>query len=234
MAAIGLAAAGWSIWTPPPGDRLDTLSLTYGEALQIVTFGTSLTSEPAWPDLLANELETCLEHPVSVTRIAAPGMGSTWALTQLEQVIAVQPDLVLIEFAINDADLRDGVSRRSSLAQHRDIIQSLNRALPDTELVLMTMSPAQGLRSLIRPFLASYYADQAKIAESENIALLDLYGRWLDLPAPERKAPDGLHPSNAQTAALIVPALVETLGRAAGSHCLNITDFPKDPNPSNL
>ena len=111
-----------------------------GAPLRIVAFGTSLTAPPGWPEALVAQLETCLGRPVVLTRVAGPGQGTAWALAQTDRVIAARPDLVLIEFAINDADLLDGIGLAASRANHGRLLDALAAGLPRAQMVLMTMN----------------------------------------------------------------------------------------------
>jgi acyl-CoA thioesterase I len=189
--------------------------------LRLTVLGTSLTANYDWPDRVADGLAQCLGPRPQITRIAMPGANSDWGLRQIPAVIAAKPDIVLIEFAINDADLRDGVWLNTSAANHRQMILALQAALPDTRVVLLTMSPAQGLRGLIRFRLGRYYLQYQDVARQTGAGLIDLYPRWLALPEAEKGlARDGLHPDPAITAALIVPVITAYLRKAiAGDAC---------------
>lgn len=175
-------------------------------ALRITAFGTSLTAPPqTWPDDLAIRLEQCRRARVTVTRVAGPGRGSDWALDQTARVVTTAPDLVLIEFAINDADLRDGVSLATARDQHRALIADLRAALPGVRIALMTMSPAHGLRGWIRPRLAAHYHQYHDLARAEGVGLIDLYPRWRVLAREDRGLEaDGLHPDPVVAAGVIV------------------------------
>jgi acyl-CoA thioesterase I len=126
---------------------------------------------------------------------------------------------VLMEFAINDADLWDGLSPKDSRATHLAVIRALQAARPGMRIVLMTMSPAQGLRGLMRPRLAQYYAGYAELATDSNLGLVDLYPRWRVLPRAARGLQDGLHPTDAAAQALIVPVLLRYLSRLIEADC---------------
>lgn len=208
----GAVLASAVLFRPAPqvGDR-PAPALPDGP-LRVVAFGTSLTARNGWPDRFAAAFETCRGAQVELIRVAMPGKGSDWGLTALPEVIAAEPDLVLIEFSINDADMRDGVSLRQSRSQHDAILSQLRSARPDAALVLMTMSPAYGLRGLTRPRLGHYYAAYGPLSVEHDTGLVDLNARWMDLPRPDRKAPDGLHPTDEQTQRLIDPALTAYFG----------------------
>ena len=223
LVAVGCALIGAGmVWgwlqgaNPSPRDRaIAAWGVESGG--HIVAFGTSLTAGNGWPDRVQARLAACLGTDIALSRVAEPGQGSAWALIQVPRVVALAPDIVLIEFAINDADLRDGVSRAQSLAQHRALIAALRADLPDAVLVLMTMSPAYRMRGALRPFLPGHYADVAALAVDEDLGLIDLYPRWrsTDLPHPS----DGLHPDDAATAQVIDPVLVQALAQGRSETC---------------
>ncbi|MEV8468179.1 SGNH/GDSL hydrolase family protein [Fluviibacterium sp. DFM31] len=218
LAALALAAGlAVLLWPRPPGDPADRALTPWEDPARparILAFGTSLTARGSWPEDLAATLTACLGHPVQMTRVAQNGMGSTWALAQLDRVVAARPDLVLLEFSINDADLLDGVSRRTSRARHAALLDALARDLPDTRVLLMTMSPVAGVvRHLQRPWLGAYYGIYRDLAADHGVGLADLYPRWRVAPAD---LPDGLHPAPGETAQLAVPVLARMIGAAAG------------------
>lgn len=189
---------------------------------RIVAFGTSLTLGNPWPDRLAQALSACFGHPVEMIRVADYGQDSGWALTQIDRVVAAAPDVVLIEFAINDADLRDGVSPAQGRARHDALVAQLAAALPETRLVMMTMSPAYGLRGLLRPRLAQHYQGVRALAEAAGLGLADLTPRWRGQPRPA----DGLHPDAAATRQVIDPVLLGLFGQATGRVCPAVEAAP--------
>jgi len=185
---------------------------------RIVAFGTSLTDGNDWPDRLAENLTVCFAHPVEVLRVAKPGAGSTWGLEAVFQVIALSPDVVLMEFAINDADLRDGVGLSQSAEQHIEIASDLQAALPDAQIVLMTTSPAFGLRRWARPRLPEYYDQVIVVAQTTGVAVMDFYPRWRENDLREAFA-DGLHPNDSATSQIMDSVLLDGFARATGREC---------------
>ena len=187
------------------------------DASGIVILGTSLSHEASWPDRLTHALTNCGLHPAPMTRITRPGAHSGWGLAQLDRVVAVRPAVVLIEFTINDADLRDGLWLEQSRSNHREIIVGLQEALPDTRLVLMSMSPARGLRGFLRPALEDYEAMLVELAAAYDLGFVDLAPRWRAFLANHPGSlPDGLHPVDQAATAVILPVLVPALARAWG------------------
>lgn len=216
IGALAVLAGLWLVWPAGPGpstDRALPRPLPEG-ALTIVAFGTSLTAPPqSWPDHLGPALAACLGIPVDLQRVAGPGMGSDWGVTQSNAVAALSPDLILMEFAINDADLTDGVTLRQAAENHAKIVSNIAENAPSAQIVLMTMSPAQGLRGWIRPWLPDHYSAYRRLAADLDLGLLDLYPRWLALPTAARGLDaDGLHPDPTLAETLILPAVLAYLG----------------------
>lgn len=196
---------------PPLPDRADSAPLT------VVAFGTSLTASNPWPDTLQTQLAACFDGPVKVVRVARSGEGTNWALSHWEEVVAQDPDVILLEFAINDGDLWDGIPPDQSRAQHVALLDHLSSALPDARILLMTMNPVTGLQRLKRPRMASYYAINHDLAERYGTGLADFTPRWLALPVGW--APDGLHPSAEAANAMLPPVLAPMIAAAAGRTC---------------
>jgi acyl-CoA thioesterase I len=223
--ALTLASAGFLLtgeWEDSvstlPDDRPLWLKDPAQRPLVIVAMGSSLTAWPDWPDKLGRALGTCPDLSVEIRRIAKPGAGSAWGLTRLEDPALQGANIVLVEFAINDADLRDGVSLRHAAAQHHALVIGLREANPGVEVALMTMNPAHGLRGWMRPHLAAHYRQYRQIAAELDTGLVDLWPRWLALPRAARglKA-DGLHPEPEVAAQVMLPVLLPYLARAIGA-----------------
>lgn len=206
--------------TGPPADRPLAPFAVPPDPFRIAVLGTSLTARYDWPTRAGARLVACIGRPAEVTTVALEGANSDWGLGQIDRVAALSPDVVLVEFAINDADLRDGLSPLASTAAHAAIVTGLRDRLPRLRIGLMTMSPAQGPRGWLRPGLATRYATYRGLAAELDTGLLDLYPRWQALPPEARGlAADGLHPDPDVAAGLILPALLPWLAAAVGKEC---------------
>ncbi len=222
-----VAVIGLRMLSPAPDtavrDRvLPPLALPAGAPLRIVAMGTSLTAHYGWPDQLGAALTACMGRPVEVGVMARGGVGAQWGLDHVAMVAAMAPDIVLAEFAINDADLRLMTRLSTSAATHRRLVTDLRAALPGVPVVLMTMSPARGLRALLRPNLAAHYANYRVLADELDTGLVDLYPRWLARPDPAAGMGDGVHPLRPVAAGMILPVLtpyLATLAGGAGGAC---------------
>jgi len=180
----------------------------------MVAFGTSLTARGPWSQALTEDLAACSGIEASVN-VAQPGANSNWALSNIERVIALQPNVVLVEFSINDASLLHGMSGTQSRTNTEAIITQLQDALPAVRVVLMTMNPATGLGWASRPFLGDFYQIYRDVARDKQVELADLMPLWEAHGLDGETLPDGVHPSDAAAEAVIVPELARLLGGAA-------------------
>lgn len=180
--------------------------------LTVVAFGTSLTSQQPWVGELGAVLSACLARPVTVQDIARPGAASDWAVGQLGRVNSLDPDLILVEFAVNDAALDKGLPLARARRNHEAILAGLAGEGGRRQIVLMTTNPVFGVRRLARPLLPSYYGLYAELAEDHNQAFLNLLPRWRAIDGARRRTQDGLHPDPAVAASVIVPGVLSILG----------------------
>ncbi|MEX0338914.1 MAG: SGNH/GDSL hydrolase family protein [Arenibacterium sp.] len=185
--------------------------------LELVILGTSLTAKYSWPEQLAETLQTCLSQPVVLENVSVAGANSSQAYEMAEQIATENPDLILIEFAINDADFLDGVSRSVSLTNHSELIFMLQQNYPEARLMLITTNPLSGLAILKRPRLGAYYLQYRDLAEIHDIGLADIYPRWLEIPLSQRRHPDGVHPDDAQMTEMMVPPLTGLIKASRGN-----------------
>lgn len=190
-----------------------------GEPVKIVTLGTSLSARGGWQEPLSRALGACLNSEIIVANLAKSGMTSEWGLTQIDKVIAERPDIVLVEFAVNDADVTEFMSLARSAANMGEIVSRLRESKTHPAVYVMAMSPVSGLRGMIRPFLDQYEDMHAEVARKLGAGFIDHRPAWAKLSDEEiaTAIPDGTHPDPATTSRVIVPGLVHAL---VASGCL--------------
>lgn len=181
----------------------------------IAALGTSLTARGAWLEALPSELEALIHCPVRVLNFGRVGATSRWGLEIVDQVIQAQPDIAIIEFAINDAALHRCVSIMESAASLTSMVRRLRTAPSNGRVYLMTMSPALGVRGLLRLRLARYYDLYPTIAAQECIGLIENRPDWAALPSAilHRAIPDGTHPRAEFSVSITLPNVLQAVAR---------------------
>lgn len=188
------------------------------EAMKIVTFGTSLTARGGWQEPLRRALSACRDSEVTIVNLAKSGMASDWGVTQIDKVLAERPDVVLVEFAVNDAALDRFLSLSESGANMEEIVTRLKAGESRPAVYVMAMSPVSGLRGLIRPFLGQYEDRHAEIARRLGVGFIDHRPAWAALSAEEiaTAIADGTHPDPETAGRVMLPGLMRAL---AGPDC---------------
>ena len=179
--------------------------------LTLATLGTSLTLNGGWQAPLRLALESCSGRSISVLNFGGGGMASDWGVLQLPALIAANPNIVLIEFSINDAYTPYGITLAQSSAQLSVLVDLLrnNNIFP----VLMTMNQTHGDVAQWRPRLADYYETCRHVGLATKAPLIDNANVWASY-SPEALAaaiPDGVHPTPEAVSAVLVPLAVQAL-----------------------
>lgn len=219
LATLVAVAVPWP--APPPAAPRDVVVLADNPPnppFAALAFGSSLTLRAKWPAGIARALADC-GIPIDVTVVARPGHGSPDAGRQLDAAPGEAFHLAFVEFAINDADLLDGVSRATSLANHRAFLAAVRDRYPGIAVVLITTNPVSGLQRLKRPTLRSYYDLYPILAAEAGASLFDGVSRWSLAAGRKGALPDGLHPDPQVEADLYKAPLAGLVARVFGRHC---------------
>jgi acyl-CoA thioesterase-1 len=184
-----------------------------GPSLRVVTLGTSLTAGGGWQEPLQAALASCLGGAIEVINVGRHGATSAWGLAQAERVAKERPDILLIEFAVNDAALYRWISLEGSRRAISDIIAAVRAERPDARIVVMHMNPIRGWRSWLRPRRAQFEEAHRQLARELGADDVDFTARWNALSEAEmaEAIPDGTHPVPAATRRIVVPELVQVL-----------------------
>lgn len=197
--------------------------LEQGVSQRIVVYGTSLTAGGAWVGHFERELVSRYPGQVELLNRGKGGEHSRWGLANVqERVVAERPDAVFIEFAINDAIERFGISVDEAGSNLAAMVAQIRSELPECEIILQVMSPATdrpeghaGYRGHLEAY-EQMYRDQA---EALGLRLIDHSKSWQALLDQgdtqwKRYVPDGLHPNAAGYAKYMLPTLLSGLGLA--------------------
>jgi lysophospholipase L1-like esterase len=196
--------------------------LRAGRPQHIVIYGTSLSRSGAWVTQLQDALDARFPGLVKLTNSARGGQHSGWGAANVDAlVIAQKPDVVFIEFAINDAVTRFHLSLGDVRRNVDMILDRITRALPDCEIILQIMNPAIGKPEgdpSHRHDQNAYQQLYRDAAARRGLRLIDHSIAWNQLLAREGEAafkklvPDGVHPRAEGYAAVVMPTLLHQLG----------------------
>lgn len=196
--------------------------LEKGEQVKIVTLGTSLTGGK-WP--WVNVMKVWLEEDypnqatilnlgvsasASMTVPAMEGNEYLWnkcGLDRIQEAVVAKPDVVFIEFAVNDAYQPYNITVTQSRKNLEQMIEQLKSANPGVEIILQTMNvvidmPERQMsearkRSMLIDFLDMY----REVAIENNLLIIDHYSNWRKFFEQEGReeyikvVPDGIHPN---------------------------------------
>lgn len=218
-----------------PTDRF-IRRLERGDSLRIVTMGTSLTGGTwRWVDVMAEWLNA--DYPKQVT-IINRGVGASASQTVasmnpryvkgkcgldlIPRVIADKPDVVFIEFAVNDAHLPYGINVAQCRSNLETIIDRLQAAHPAVEIILQTMNaihnvPGHAAKPQTnRPQLNAYNQAYRDVAAERKLLLIDHHPNWQRLLQDDattfiKYVPDGIHPQLPGYRAILLPELKKAL-----------------------
>ena len=204
-------------------------TLDAGVPCTLCLYGTSLSDNLA--PILRTALTAHYHELITVINGALSGLASRSGLAFLDdRVLAVAPDVVLLEFAMNDAhtyehapDARDaGIDIAESAANLETLIDRIRAALPRCDIWVQTMNPAfdvpgnnhGGSR---RADLPACYQGYREVAQRKGVGLIDNYAVWEELAVsdPERVRaliPDGVHPSPRANREVVVPNMLAQMG----------------------
>lgn len=158
------------------------------QPLSIVLLGDSISAglnasalgegppyQPAYPELVRRHLFEHYQAPVQLTNLAISGRDTQWALTQIDKVKELQPNLVLIAFGMNDSA---GRSAADYQANTKSLIEKIRAAEPNAEFILV--ASMLGNRDWIRlkHELFPEYRQALEQLCGPGIALADVTSVW--------------------------------------------------------
>jgi len=116
--------------------------LSLGVSGDSITFGLNASGVtgaspymPAYPDLVARQLEASYGSTVKVHNRAIPGWSITHGINDLENLLKAEPHLMIVAYGMNDVGRRDPDWFRD---QYQTFLDKLRQLSPDTEVILVT------------------------------------------------------------------------------------------------
>lgn len=203
-------------------------NLIAGRAQSVVVYGTSLTASAEWPKVFQTYLARAFPGQITFHNGAQNGQTSNWGLEHLKaNVLDHKPDLVFIEFSVNDSATKHHISLEQSEQNLDRMIQQIKQQNPQADIVLMTMNlawdapnePSGKKFATDRPHLGDYYDVYRRYATAHALPLIDHTATWAALKQSDEKAyqsavPDGIHPDAQASLKYTWPAIEAMLDRA--------------------
>ncbi|OWV67948.1 hypothetical protein ATY76_13570 [Rhizobium sp. R339] len=185
--------------------------------IRIATCGTSLTYQGDYFNLWQRQVERGLrEGKQSIARIynfGENGADSAIGLTFLYRALRTRPEIVVLEYNMNDAYIVRSISVAQAQANHLSMISQLRANDPNVKICLMIMNPpvAGGLYPVSdRVNWAAYAQNYRDICAADSqLTLIDLAPGWVG--ATTTDVPDGVHPTKAAVSSRSVPTMISSL-----------------------
>ena len=220
-ALLGLTVASFASAAAPPATPRFITALRAGRPQQVVIYGTSLSKGGAWGPQLQATFDARFPGLVTLTNSARGGQHSGWGATHVDSgVVALKPDVVFIEFAINDAVTRFDLSLDTIRRNVDTILDRIATVLPTSEVILQIMNPAFGKaegESAHRRNQDAYQQIYRDAAKRRGLLLVDHSLAWNHLlatagePAVKKLIPDGVHPNVEGWRRIVSPTLHRAL-----------------------
>ncbi len=155
--------------------------LQYGCHVTIVAFGDSITAGYAvrrgfpsfWKEMLQQK------YPDARIEMINSGVSGDTTIDGLSRVdwsvLSYEPDLVTINFGINDCVM--GIGLEEFEANFVEIVRRI-RAGPDSEILLLSSQPLE-----TPPYdrlILDYYQTIERVAKEMDVGFVDVYRAWMD------------------------------------------------------
>ena len=160
--------------------------------------------------------------PVDVSSSFNYPIGKS-GLEQMRKLIASSRlDVVFIEFAVNDSYKPYNISLEKSRQSLNRMIDTLQRAYPQVEIILMTTNPIVHVPSVgenadsLRSDLLSYFQMYREVAQERKLQIIDSYPVWNSILERDSLlymdyVKDGIHPQTHAYREVLLPFLKQEI-----------------------
>jgi acyl-CoA thioesterase-1 len=202
--------------------------LQKGEPVALVTLGTSLTGGRwQWVTVMKEWLDKDFPGLATIHNLGVGASASSFpagkgGLDTVQQCAVLKPDVVFIEFAVNDSYLPYKISLEDSRRNLNTMVDAVLQANPVAEIVVQTTNPVldmpdpENRHATNRPRLVEYAQAYREVARQRGLILVDNYPNWLKLLNSGRdeflkRVPDGIHPQEPGYREVVLPELKRVL-----------------------
>ncbi len=190
------------IWTPVSALETQKTVVCFGDS---ITAGYGLPEGVSYPEDL-NRMLAARHIPYRVMNAGVPGDTTTDALTRLPSILALHPQVVVVEFGGNDG-LR-GIDLKQTRANLTEVVHRLRAARIRVLLVGITLPPNYG-----PDYIRSFQQVFVDVAQAEHVARMPMiYDGIYTVPGTIQN--DGIHPTakgSQMIAAHMLPYLMPLL-----------------------
>lgn len=164
--------------------------LTIGVSGDSITYGLNASGlvgaspfMPMYPDLVAAQLRTSYGGEVELFNRAVGGWSVPNGLSDLDSLLACEPDLVIIAYGMNDVGRRNPDAYKDGIQQ---MITQIKAKRPQAEIILVaTMLGNDQWQATPREMFPKYRDALASLC-AEGIALADLTSIWTEMLSRKR------------------------------------------------
>ncbi|MFO1528407.1 MAG: GDSL-type esterase/lipase family protein [Kiritimatiellia bacterium] len=211
---------------PMPAGAPFIETLRQGGTITIATLGTSLTGGTwAWPVVMKEWLDQEFPGRVTLHNLGVGASASSHppgksGLDMARKAATLKPDVVFIEFSVNDSYLPYKITLEDAKRNLDTMIDTVLAANPKAEIILQTMNTVVGEHAANRPRLEEYAQVYRDVAAARGLRLIDHLPNWKKLMETDRArfdelVPDGIHPQLPGYRAVLLPELKTRLAGAA-------------------
>jgi lysophospholipase L1-like esterase len=134
--------------------------------------------QPAYPELVAVQLERSCGAKVALHNLAVAGWSSAQGAADLDRLLKLKPDLVVIAYGMNDVNGRDPEAFKAVI---KGMLDRIKQANAETEVVLVATMTGNPDWFATPAAMFPAYRDALKSLEGPGVVLADLTSVWLRL-----------------------------------------------------
>lgn len=131
--------------------------------------------QPPFTKLLEKHLAATYQTEVSVKNLSVGGKSTEWALTVIDDIVAAEPDIVILAFGMNDSAGRSAKDYQGYIA---DTIAKVQEKRPETEFILIASMLGNKDWIRLKQELFPQYRDALAELAKPGVALADMTSQW--------------------------------------------------------
>lgn len=131
--------------------------------------------QPPFTGLLEKHLAETYQTKVSVKNLSISGKDTAWALTVIDDIVAAEPDVVILAFGMNDAAGRSAKDYQNYIA---GTIAKVQEQRPETEFLLIASMLGNKDWTRLKQELFPQYREALAQLCKPGVALADLTTQW--------------------------------------------------------